>query len=297
MYLARIKISDRVNASILLVTSAFVLGTGCRIAAGITFFVGTPNTQEKCGGSDLDKSGDVSFTDFAILAQYWLEPNCATSDDCGGADLIHNNAVDMTDLMCLAQNWLCELSRILNVDLTIDNLWMYQNLPGATGSNLIANVSVTDDPLSNSSYSYQWEFVLPSDVSIEPDTVDGGGASDTFWTFAARSCDQPEGISDSGQVFTVKVTVTGSEHGNTGTAQAEFGIALLGDVDNDGSVDVADRSIVNTFYQTGSAERFSLRDCDMDCDGFVDLADRSITNAIYRGVLGQNQVSGSCPFR
>lgn len=287
-------IDYRANTSILLLTSAFVLVMGCGIATGITFYVFLDN---KCGGADLDKSCDVSFTDFAILAQYWLEPNCSSSNDCGGADLVYNNAVDIADLSLFAQNWLCELSRIMNVDLTINNLWMYQNLPGASGSNLIANVAVTVDPLSNNSYSYQWEFVLPSDVSLEPGTVSGGGLSDIFWSFAAHSCSQLEGISDSGQVFKVIVTVTGNDYGNTGTAEQEFGIALLGDVNNDGIVDLADRSIINAFWQTGSARTFTLRDCDLNCDGIVDVADRSIANAVWRGTLCQNEASSPCPFR
>jgi len=65
------------------------------------------------------------------------------------------------------------------------------------------------------------------------------------------------GLSDSGQV----VAVTG-DCGNTG--QAEFGIALLGDVNN---------------------------------DGVVNVADRSIANAIWRGMVGQNSVSAACPLR
>lgn len=287
-------IDYRANTSIVLLMSAFVLVMGCGIATGITFYVFIAN---KCGGADLDKSCDVSFTDFAILAQYWLEPNCTSSNDCGGADLVYNNAVDTTDLSLFAQNWLCEFSGIMNVDLIINNLWMYQNLPGAASSNLIANVTITDDPLSNSSYSYLWEFVLPSDVILEPDTVGGGEPNDTFWCFAARNCNQVKGISDSGQVFKVIVTVTGNDYGNTGTAEQEFGIALLGDVNNDCIIDVADRSIINAFWRTGSAGKFTLRNCDLNCDGIVDVADRSIANAIWRGTLCQNEASSPCPFR
>ena len=185
----------------------------------------------------------------------------------------------------------------MNVDLTVDNLWMYQNLPGQTNSNLTANASIRKDPIGNSSYMYKWEFILPSDVNIPPETVVGGEANDAFWTFAGPNCNEHNGMSDLGQVFTIKVTVTGNEHGNTGTAQAEFGIALLGDVNNDSVVDVADCSIVNAFWRTGSAGKFTLRDCDLNCDGIVDVADCSIANAIWRGVLCQNEVSSPCPFR
>ena len=293
----KIVINDRANVSILLLTSLFVLVMGCGIAAGITFYVGAADPHEKCGNADLDKSRDVGFTDFAILAQYWLEFNCARPNDCGKADLVRNNSIDIADLSLFAQNWLCELSKTINVDLNIDNLWMYQNIPTLSGSNLTANVTITDDPLSNSSYSYQWEFVLPSDVGLEPGTVSGGELSDTSWSFAARSCGQLESISDSGQVFKVIVTVRGNDYGNTGTAEQEFGIALLGDVNNDTRIDVADRSIINAFWRSGPIGKFTLRDCDLNSDGVVDVIDRTIANVLWRGAPCQNKITSPCPLR
>jgi len=185
----------------------------------------------------------------------------------------------------------------VSVDLDIDNLWMYQNLSGQTKSNLTASVSVTDDPAGNSSYSYDWEIILPDDVSLAPTTVAGGGSGDAFWTFAARGCDEPGGLSDSGQVFKVKVTVTGDDYGNTGTAEADFGIALLGDVNNDGVVDVADRGIIHAFWLAGAAGNFTFKDCNINCDTEVDVADRGIVHAIWLGALGQDSVSAACPLR
>ncbi|UCF42280.1 MAG: SBBP repeat-containing protein [Planctomycetota bacterium] len=182
-------------------------------------------------------------------------------------------------------------------DLELDNSWTYQSLPGQSNSDLTAGVSITDDPMSNSTYSYAWEIVLPEDVSLAPTTTAGGGAGDTSWTLAARGCDEPAGLSDSGQTFKVRVRITGDDYGNTGVAEAEFGIALLGDVSNDGVVNVADRSIANAFWRTGSAGAYTLRDCDVNCDGVVNVADRSIANAIWRGTLGQNSVSVPCPLR
>jgi hypothetical protein len=185
----------------------------------------------------------------------------------------------------------------ISATVTLDNLWMYQNLPGAIGSKLTVSVSITDDPYGNTSYSYQWEFMMPADVSIAPTTVDGGGSSDAFWTFAARGCNEPTGISDSGLPFTVKVIVTGNDYGNTGTAEAQFGIALLGDINNNSVVNAADRGIINAFWRTGAAGPFTLRDCDINCNSVVNAADRGIANAIWRGALGQNSVSAPCPFR
>jgi hypothetical protein len=77
----------RANMSFLLFTSMLILLVGCGAAAGITFYVFAAN---ECGGADLDKSCNVSFTDFAILARYWLESNCSGPNDCGRADLVYN---------------------------------------------------------------------------------------------------------------------------------------------------------------------------------------------------------------
>ncbi len=186
---------------------------------------------------------------------------------------------------------------LITVDMSLDGLWMYQNLSGRAASSLTGSCSIINDPMGNSSYTYEWKFVLPPDVNMPPTTIAGGQDDDSFWSFAAAECDQPNGISDSGRPFKVKLTVTGDDYGNIGTAEAQFGIALLGDVDNDGIVDVADRSIINAFWRNGSAWDFTLRDCDVYCDGLVDVADRSIANSIWRGNLGQNSISKSCPFR
>lgn len=290
-------INDRTNVIILLLMSLFVLGMGCGIATGITFYVGKADPQETCRKADLDNSRDVGFTDFAILALYWLESNCARSNDCGRADLVRDNSIDIADLSLFAQNWLCELSKTINVDLNIDNLWMYQNIPTLSRSNLTANVTITEDPLSNNSYSYQWDFILPSDVSAGPYTLSGGQSGDAFWNFAANGCNQPESISDSGQAFRVIVTVMGNDHGNTGTAEQEFGIALLGDVNNDTRVDVADRSIVNAFWRSGPIGKFTLHDCDLNCDGVVDITDRTIANVLWRSAPCQNKITNPCPLR
>jgi hypothetical protein len=185
----------------------------------------------------------------------------------------------------------------LNVGLTIDNLWMYQNLPGNTASRLTATVSIVDDPLNNGTYTYRWEFVLPADVNVAPAIIDGGSANDAFCAFAAPGCDQPNGLSNAGLPYKIRVTVTGNDYGNTATAEAEFGISLLGDINNDRFVNLKDRQMVNDFWQVGPATGLTLRECDINYDGVVNLKDRSITNDIWQGKVGQNSVSKSCPFR
>ncbi|MFA5238837.1 MAG: dockerin type I domain-containing protein, partial [Phycisphaerae bacterium] len=70
-----------------------------------------------------------------------------------------------------------------------------------------------------------------------------------------------------------------------------------GDINNDAVVDVADRSIVNAFWQVGYAGSYSFQDCDINRDGVVDVADRSITNAIWVGTLGRNSTEAPCQLR
>ncbi len=184
----------------------------------------------------------------------------------------------------------------IDVNITLNNSWMYQNLPDSNNCSLIADSVIVDDLCKNSSYTYAWEFILPSDVTLAPIII---GPNDTnCLTFTSRGCDEPNAISDSGQAFTVKVTVTGNDYGNAGEAEAQFGICLLGDVNNDCIVDIADRSIINAFWKTGTVGSCSSRDCDINCDGVVDLADRSIANAIWKNMLCEKKsVSNPCPCR
>jgi parallel beta-helix repeat protein len=182
-------------------------------------------------------------------------------------------------------------------DFAIDHTWMYQNVLTSTRSKLTADVSITDDPFNNSSYSYTWEIVLPDDVTAAPLVTAGGGGGDTSCTFAAPSCNEAGGISDSGRAFTVRVTVTGDDFGNTGIAEKQFGIALLGDINNDARVNVIDRALINSFWRTGSAANCTFRDCNIRCDSRINVIDRAVLNAVWRGTIGSNSKTTPCPLR
>jgi hypothetical protein len=73
-------------------------------------WTGAISLEEKCGGADLDSSGDVDLKDFSTFAQHWHETGCVVPDWCGGADLnpyISNRGqVDVIDLAIFVQNWL-----------------------------------------------------------------------------------------------------------------------------------------------------------------------------------------------
>jgi len=248
---------------------------------------------------DFEPDGDIDGFDFISFILSWLDTGCSR---CSGADLTGEGDVDLEDFTEFSGFWLAGLHIPaypvdLQLEMSLNDSWMYQNLPTATDSNLTANVSIIGDQYNNSSYTYDWEFILPDDVSIPPTIIDGGTADDPFCTFAAPNCNEPNGLSDSGQPFTVRVTVTGDDYGNMGIAEAQFGIALLGDVNNDTVVNDTDREIINSFWRTGEAGPFTFRDCNLNCDTAVNVGDRSIANAIWRGALCQNSVSNPCPFR
>jgi len=121
--------------------------------------------EETALAADINGDFRVDLLDFAILCYQWLAAAGVPSADIAppGGDA----TVNSDDLIIFAANWLAGTHPgDLTIDLTVNETWMYQNLPGATDSNMIASVSITDDPMGNSSYTYEWEFVLPPDVSL-----------------------------------------------------------------------------------------------------------------------------------
>jgi len=58
---------------------------------------------------DFDGDYSVNFTDFAILADYWLCSDCYSPDWCEKTDLNHNGATDVSDLAIFVANWLTKV--------------------------------------------------------------------------------------------------------------------------------------------------------------------------------------------
>jgi hypothetical protein len=246
----------------------------------------------------IDGSLDQSFTSNADIS--WVNPlYIGRRGNNSSSSLFFNGVIDDVRIYnrALSTKEVSLLSQKISVQINLSRLWMYQNLPNRTDSNIIANAVILDDPLGNSDYTYTWEIEMPDDVTVSPITVAGGGTAEANWTFAAPGCNIEGGLSDSGLTFKVKVTILGNDFGNSGTAEKEFAIALLGDINNDGTVNITDRSIANMFMRTGAAGSFTLKDCDLNCDGTVNITDRSIANSIMRGALGTNYVSSPCPLR
>lgn len=305
------------------VDDAIVVDVGEEYSGSTTGATGTD--ESSCGYNDKHAvwhsyTPQSNKTVTISLCGSAFDTTLAVFDSCGGIELACNDNYcglqsELTLDMTAGQTYLIRVAGYdgqtgdytltivettppdLNIGLTIDNSWMYQNLPGETASNLTANISIIDDPLGNSSYTYRWEFVLPADVNVAPAIIKGGSANDANCTFAAPGCDQPNGLSNAGLPYKIRVTVTGNDYGNTATVETEFGISLLGDINNDAVVNVADCSIVNVFWKTRSAGIYSLRDCDVNCDGVVNVADCSVTNAVWVGKLGRNFTAAPCRLR
>lgn len=186
-----------------------------------------------------------------------------------------------------------EISLVLNISKN----WLYQNVPGSTNSMITLSTAGISDPMNNSSYTYTWQVLSPQDVSTSPSIVNGGGAIDNSIALAAPPCSIGSGLSNAALPYKVKLTIIGNQYGNTGSKESEFYICLLGDVNNDAVVDVADRAIINAFIKTGVAGNFTVLDCDLNGDGVVDVSDRAIVVAICKGVLGRNSFGIPCPIR
>ena len=62
-------------------------------------------TPEKCGGADVDGTGDVNFGDYAILTSQWLQAPGTPSADIAPA-VAGDGIVNFLDLAVLADQWL-----------------------------------------------------------------------------------------------------------------------------------------------------------------------------------------------
>ena len=235
--------------------------------------------------ADLNCDEFVDLIDYAILMEKWLSTEALLPED-----LDRNGIVDIADVGILSQNMSPDQGdAVLEVELAIDNPWIYQNLPTTTNSTLTVTASVQEE-FSDDTYQYHWTLTLPDDVTITPVTIGGGEPQDSHWTFAAPPCDQPQAISAIENGYKVSLTITSQTNGYQATNDTHFTIALLGDVNKDSIVNVIDCSIINAFWRTGKAGLYSTRDCDVNCDGLIDVADRAVTDAVRKGALGQSTI-------
>jgi subtilisin family serine protease len=85
--------------------------TGLSQGSGVPVYFTESNLSEYglCGISakvDFDVDCDVDFVDYAILANNWMDQNCAGPDWCDETDLNENGSVDLYDLAEFVKYWL-----------------------------------------------------------------------------------------------------------------------------------------------------------------------------------------------
>ena len=56
--------------------------------------------------ADFNFNGSVNLADFAILASYWADTECALQNNCEGADFEPDGDVDIEDLVDFSRQWL-----------------------------------------------------------------------------------------------------------------------------------------------------------------------------------------------
>lgn len=60
---------------------------------------------------DFNADSNVDLADYAVLADYWMNQNCAVSNWCGGTDLNRSGSVDLYDLDKFLEYWLFDINR------------------------------------------------------------------------------------------------------------------------------------------------------------------------------------------
>ncbi len=243
--------------------------------------------------ADLNFDCTVNMLDFALMAQYWTmdcnDPNIYCDSFY---DLDHSEFIDAPDVAIMADQWLMgnDVNKELKIKINPSAKWMYQNFPGMVDNNITFEAQILEDQAANSDYYYIWDIAIPDDVNGMPVMLQGGTEKDSYWTIASNPANEPNEISMSGTQFEITLTVIGKEYGNFDTQSEKFSIVLLGDVNNDGIVNVKDAAIVNAYWKTGSAGSYTLKDCDLNSDGTVNETDLDIVCSVWNGILGIDNV-------
>lgn len=121
---------------------------------------------------DIDGAIGVSFGDFALLANYWLDTGAGLI-----ADITDDNNVDYDDLQALAGNWLCGCDQIQSF-----SAYPYSVYFGCNP--VIADATVNSfDP---ETVSYFWEYI---------DELEDTGTIEMAEPDELQNCDEPESCS------------------------------------------------------------------------------------------------------
>lgn len=266
------------------------------LVAGLTPSPGTPPTGEPpppvitdCNQNQIEDAVDIADG---------TSPDCnqnAIPDDCE-ADADGDGVIDACDICPAAANPNQEdadgdgLGDACETDLTVtaqaDRSWVYEHLvivdqsgtpTDASACPVVFSATVDNDPVGNSGYSFVWTVSPPSDrPGALFEEVSGGQTGQESFLPPLRPAFSP-----SGQPYLVTVTVTGNDAGNSGTASFELPVRLVGDVNNDGCADDADKAIIDTVELGAETDPGMILAADINCDGTSNyVIDRAIVDFV-----------------
>jgi len=165
----------------------------------------------------------------------------------------------------------------LVVQAALDWDWVYQNAPTRTQGRhkCVLTISVTSDPNGNTTYTAN----VTRNAASTGEVVIESTANPLVWNIKGGQY----GVDPFGAV-TLDVSVTGNEHGGTGTTTANLTVRKLGDIDGSGAVGLQDKVQMNKRLNGLATPGYDLRHFDLNGGGTVGLDDKLILNMILNGL-------------
>ncbi len=198
--------------------------------------------------------------------------------------LFNDMCMDLTQTSCnfMKGNSLPEGTSCDNVtcgdsivaDIVANRSWIYENIPSMlnppTNCRIDVSALITNDPLNNSSYAFSWTTFKPFDSASTAffSLVSVDGTSDATFRAPNRPGYSPAGLS-----HYVEVMVWGNDHGNFGYALIPIQVRLLGDVNDSGCTDAADRQLITDVIDSEVTDPDVILAADVNCDGSVNALD------------------------
>jgi len=142
------------------------------LSAIILVFCLATNTRASSIESDLNNDLFVDWFDYAILAYYWLDTNCADYNNCGGADFEPNDGtVDINDLNYFCSDWLA--SEFVEVEANFTSIAAHDGRVWDSGIGYFGQAyDSDDDALRTGSYQEgQTHVVYRTVVSFDTSTL------------------------------------------------------------------------------------------------------------------------------
>ncbi|MFQ5411387.1 MAG: hypothetical protein ACE5EC_03795, partial [Phycisphaerae bacterium] len=225
---------------------------------------------QDCNGNGAPDSCDIAGGASQDCDANGIPDDCATDTDGDGTidtcDGCPNDPGKLEPGVCgcgFAETAIC-------ATVQSDRDWIYEHLVhqshDVTNCSATFTATIEGDPLGNTTYSYQWTIMPPSDRPGSVFTEISGGTTDQA-KFQPPEC---PAASSSGEPYIVTVTITGDQAGNVGTASFPIDVRVLGDVNGNGGADMLDMDIIQSVEDGTEMDPAMMTAADVNCDGSAD---------------------------